>query len=224
MGARMGDARSEIVALLAASLAVVGCGGSIEVVTTCPGSGGTCDASPFDDASLDSTEDAGANGLDAVTPPPPALDGPAVPVDASGAVLLCGTTPCDLRTSTCCVTLAATGTCIPQGQTCPAQTAAFSCQKASDCARPGEICCGDLMPPGGSLLAQTSCQTPASGGSCPALSPLGGAQLCTTSDECTNGMPCVSQTCTPAGTGLSVQAHVSLCGLQMLSFVTCVAN
>ena len=79
------------------------------------------------------------------------------------------------------------------------------------------------MPPGSSLLGQTSCQTP-TGGSCPPLSPLPTAQLCASSAECTNGMPCVSQTCTLMSSPQLPPAHVSLCGLQMPSFVTCVAH
>jgi len=75
------------------------------------------------------------------------------------------------------------------------------CASACDCSE-GQVCCADHIGFG----ASTSCQTIASGASCPDADAGAGAQFCQESSECTNGQPCLAQTC------LGVLVHA--CGVQ----------
>ena len=83
----------------------------------------------------------------------------------------------------------------------------FGCSQACDCPT-GQVCCGTEN----GAAATTSCQTVASGGSCPGGAM--GAQLCAVDSECANGAGCLAQTCT-AG------ANLNLCGLQSQSPFDC---
>jgi hypothetical protein len=165
-----------------------------------PGAGGV-GAAPFADASSSTTP--GAPDVDAS--PKTLAD---TPRDGGGSADLnapqaaahprCGTEPCDLTTSTCCVPADGSATaavCEPGAtSTCPKGSGAFHCQSESDCAG-GGLCCGVYDLSAGT--AQTQCQK----GSCQI------AQLCAADSECLNRQPCVEQTCQGS-------AVLRLCGVQ----------
>ncbi len=130
--------------------------------------------------------------------PPPPYDGGPQP---------CGSQPCDLKTSTCCLAqVPANSTCVSHGSQCPLLTAGFSCLAAIDCSSAGEVCCGVAS----AAAASTACQSVASGQACQpatnAAADMGSAQLCVSSAECTMGQQCIEQTCLQG-------SHLRLCGL-----------
>ncbi|MGO9833804.1 MAG: hypothetical protein ACLP1X_06285 [Polyangiaceae bacterium] len=148
------------------------------------------------------------------------------PQFTDGGTPLCNETPCDLQSNTCCVTQFITGSsCIEHSgsanQGCPANTAAFSCLQASDCTTAGQVCCGEADST--AQTAGTSCKTVAAGGSpCGASSSTAAyAQICTTTKECKNGMQCVAQVCAVVISGVTANAHLTMCGLQTQAPFNC---
>ncbi len=111
---------------------------------------------------------------------------------------------CDLRSSTCCLTLTLEGRCVANdgGAACTKSEVTVGCSNACDCPS-GQVCCGVEN----GIAATTSCQTVAPGGSCPAPSGSSAAQFCTQDAECVNGAGCIAQTCT-------LGANLNICGLQ----------
>jgi hypothetical protein len=123
---------------------------------------------------------------------------------------------CDLRANDCCFnptgfsggTVVGTWSCPPKSTGCSGVLAVtFGCTQACDCPT-GQVCCGTEN----GSTATTTCQTVASGGSCPGGAM--GAQLCTVSSECVNGEACIPQSCADG-------ANLSLCGLQSQSPFDC---
>lgn len=128
--------------------------------------------------------------VDAVVDAP----GPELPPSTPGT-LLCGTEACDVKTQTCCVSLAVGSVgarCIAVGTACTG--AALVCDEPADC--PGAVCCFGVQAGGdtgglgiGSQCAARSacngfgrfvvCRTNADcGGSMPACCSVGGVPLC----------------------------------------------
>lgn len=117
--------------------------------------------------------------------------GPDLPPPTPGR-LVCGPETCDVKTQTCCVSLAVGSVgarCVPVGTTCPG--AALVCDEPADC--PGAVCCFGLQTTGGvGLGSQCSaraacsglgrfvvCRTNADcGGTSPACCSVGGVPLC----------------------------------------------
>ena len=130
----------------------------------------------------------------------------------------CGTTPCDLRTHTCCVTFSLQARCLAGANAkCASNEASIHCQQACECSG-GQVCCGVMNKIVG--VVQSVCQSVPSGGLCvpnPQTVSQASAQLCTETAECQNGQPCVSQTCIYG-------ANVKVCGLQSQAPFNCVAN
>jgi hypothetical protein len=130
---------------------------------------------------------------------------------------LCGSLPCDLRTSVCCVNTSFQARCVSLSQgTCDSDEASVHCATACDCTG-GQVCCGvdNLIVD----VVQSQCQTVQSGGHCVpvmATSTQASVQLCKVDSECKNNQPCTLQTC------YSVQ--VNLCGLQSAYPYNCTAD
>ena len=129
--------------------------------------------------------------------------------DGGYVVRNCGSTPCNLRSKTCC--LPADGGldasyCVGGNTTaCGTNTATYHCLSAPDCPTSGNVCCGtyDLS----ASTATTVCQQ----SDCP------GVQFCTVDSECRGNVKCVSQSCL----GVS---PLYLCGLQSQAPYSCKAN
>ncbi len=124
-------------------------------------------------------------------------------------VPVCGTSPCDLRSKTCCLPNDDGGPgaayCLNGNSvSCGANVATFHCGGVDDCPS-GDVCCGDYDLK--ALTAETVCQKP----SC-AL-----AQFCRTSAECPSGVQCLAQSC-------ALGANVHLCGLKSGPPYNCVAQ
>ena len=132
----------------------------------------------------------------------------------------CGSTNCDVRSNTCCITLSTspTGRCV-SGTTssCNSSEATFHCRYSCDCPA-GQSCCGTLNPSNLLSGGDATCQTVAPGGSCTPPPGLASAQLCLQDEECQNGAKCIYQSCTIFG------ANFHLCGLQSQSPYNCKAN
>ncbi len=175
------------------------------------GSSSGADSSSGDGSSSDSGDDAGLElGDDSYVPP------------------TCnGTDPCDLRRNTCCLAnggmAGLIGTCTPgtsqsccvPGQACTQAT--VHCLQALECGGT-KSCCGDILVLLGQV--QAACTEVPEGGSCPFIPANNtqiGVQLCKTDAECTNGQPCVLQTC-------MFGAMLSMCGVQSGDPLNCVAN
>jgi hypothetical protein len=47
------------------------------------------------------------------------------------------------------------------------------------------------------------------------------AQICTATKECKNGMQCISQVCAVVISGVTAQAHLTMCGLQTQAPFNC---
>jgi hypothetical protein len=128
--------------------------------------------------------------------------------DGGYVVRKCGSTPCDLRSNTCC--LPADGGlnasyCVSGVSTsCGTDQATYHCLESDDCPTSGDLCCGtyDLA----TLTAATVCQ---SGGSCASV------QFCGSDSEC-SGTSCIAQSCS----GVS---PLHLCGLQTEAPYKCTA-
>ena len=128
-----------------------------------------------------------------------------------------GTTTCDVRSNTCCVTLSTlAANCVPGANaSCTSGQAPSHCRYSCDCPN-GQSCCGeiDTSPLGGA----TVCQTLANGASCVAPGPnWAAAQLCEQDIECKNGQKCIAQTCV-------LNAKFNLCGLQNQPPYNCTAD
>jgi hypothetical protein len=138
-----------------------------------------------------------------------------------GSVHYCGSTPCDLKSNTCCVSDVLIGMCVPHGQSCPANNAAFNCLGEADCTTAGQVCCGraDSV----AETAETLCATPLSGGSpCNNGASDVSAQICESTAECQNGLPCIAQTCNVSSSLPAV--HLAMCGLQSAAPFNCTAD
>jgi hypothetical protein len=116
--------------------------------------------------------------------------------------------PCDLRSNTCCVTVALAERCIPgAGAKCNNNEATIHCSQACDCSG-GDVCCGVANTLVGAV--QTVCQSIPDGGLCnpnPQTNTQASAQFCKTDGECKNGQACIAQTC-------EFGAMFNICGLQ----------
>ncbi|HLK37472.1 MAG TPA: hypothetical protein VKU41_12020 [Polyangiaceae bacterium] len=128
---------------------------------------------------------------------------------------MCGTTPCDLRSNTCCVSLSLQTQCIKGANaTCPSNQATLHCSQACDCPS-GTVCCGVENTIQG--VVQTVCQNVPDGGFCsphPQTSTQASGQLCKVSSECKNGEGCIYQSCVYG-------AMLYVCGLQSQSPFNC---
>ena len=121
----------------------------------------------------------------------------------------CGSAVCDLRSNTCCVTLAGAARCVPGANAkCMSNEVTGHCQYICDCATPGTVCCAV-----GNTVTQTlatECQAVPKGGHCspyPQTSTTASAQLCALSAECRNSEQCLKQTCI-------YNTTLYICGLQ----------
>jgi hypothetical protein len=129
--------------------------------------------------------------------------------DGGYVVRNCGSTPCDLRSKTCCLPVDGgldASYCVGGSMTaCGTNTATYHCLSAPDCPMSGNVCCGvyDLN----ALTATTLCQQ----------SNCSGVQFCTVDSECRGNVKCVSQSCL----GVS---PLYLCGLQSQAPYSCKAN
>ena len=138
------------------------------------------------------------------------------------APVCAGTTTCDLRTNTCCVTeaITPTGRCVPDGDggdagQCNSNEQPFHCLYSCDCPA-GQSCCGELNT--SNLTGTAVCQTVASGGSCAVTTGYQAtAQLCEQTEECQNGKTCIAQTCI-------FNSHFKFCGLQSQAPYLCTAD
>jgi hypothetical protein len=126
---------------------------------------------------------------------------------ADYAVPMCGTSPCDYRTSTCCVDVQAHTRCIPGNKSrCNANEASIHCLQSCECGG-GQVCCGVLNTILGEVTAE--CQSIPDGGLCNPHPPTNtqiSEQLCGSDPECTAGQGCILQTCEYGVT-------VKICGL-----------
>jgi hypothetical protein len=196
--------------------AMTGGGGALVDSNPFGGSSGSAETSTSDDGpsealSSSSGSDSGDGGEDV------AFDGPAI--CANYVAPMCGSTPCDLRSNTCCVTpFPLSARCIPGANTaCMNTEATFHCQYSCECPT-GQVCCGIIDTLVG--FGTASCQTVPAGGFCPPhpnTVSQAAAQLCKDSSECANGQPCISQTCI-------YSAMFQFCGLQSQSPYNCMAN
>ena len=122
----------------------------------------------------------------------PADSGPQLPPSTPGT-LACGAESCDVKTQSCCVSLAvgAVGArCVALGAACPG--AALDCDEPADCV--GAVCCFGLQVGGAGVALGSRCGPRAScgglgrfvvcransdcGGSTPACCTVGGVPLC----------------------------------------------
>jgi hypothetical protein len=163
------------------------------------GVGPSSGSSTAPDATMPSGDDGGVDS---------SSDAPTFNVCPNYQPLHCGT-PCDLRSQTCCATLAPVFTCVDGTNTaCGTNQASIHCQNSCDCPS-GQSCCGMI-----NTLVQaveSVCQPVLDGGKCqPAeqTNTQASAQLCTVTSECKDGSDCIKQTCYGGLVTLSV------CGLQ----------
>jgi hypothetical protein len=127
--------------------------------------------------------------------------------DGGYVVRKCGSTPCDLRSNTCCLPadggLNASYCVSGVNTTCGTDQATYHCLESDDCPTSGDLCCGtyDLA----TLTAATVCQS----GACSSV------QFCGSDSEC-QGASCIAQSCS----GIS---PLHLCGLQKEAPYKCTA-
>lgn len=142
---------------------------------------------------------------------------PAANTCVNYAVPLCGADPCDLRTSTCCVSLSLQTRCLKKPMQCdPMMEASLHCLQACECPG-GQVCCGVANTIIGAVTSE--CQSIPDGGLCnphPQTNTQSSEQLCGTDAECTSGQGCIKQTCEY---GVTLQ----ICGLQSQDPFDCVA-
>ncbi len=123
----------------------------------------------------------------------------------------CGTTPCDLRSNTCCSTVTLQTRCIQGANAaCDSDEGTLHCWEACECSG-GKVCCAVSNTIVGAV--QTECQAVAEGSHCvpyPSSTTMASVQFCEVDSECKNGQPCVPQTCTYDG----ISARLYICGLQ----------
>jgi hypothetical protein len=110
-------------------------------------------------------------------------------------VVTCNMAPCAVPANFCCGVQGGAEMCDPAGTMCTG--ASISCDESGDCMS-GSICC---MVATSISSADISCQM---GTSC--MGGLFSIQVCKTSAECANGMPCVPQTCMFGGATLTLEA------------------
>jgi hypothetical protein len=182
-----------------------------------PGDDSTSDSgsSSGDDSAADSSSgngpsDGGSDADSSSSSPPNACVNYVAP--------MCGTTPCDLRSNTCCISLTLETRCIAGvSASCKSTEAAVHCLQACECPDNG-VCCGvDNTLVG---FVESECQAVPAGGLCnphPQTATQASEQLCKTDAECTNGQGCISQTCIDG-------AMLNICGLQSQDPFDCVAN
>jgi hypothetical protein len=151
--------------------------------------GSAYDSSSSDGSSLDGPDGNGTTCVDYVTP-------------------LCGTSPCDYRYNTCCVSITYQARCIPNTMQCdPKMEASIHCLQACECTG-GRVCCGVANTILGVVTSE--CQSIPDGGLCnphPQTNTQSSEQLCGTDAECKAGQGCIKQTCEYGVT-------LSMCGLQ----------
>jgi hypothetical protein len=93
----------------------------------------------------------------------------------SGPLIKCGTNTCKAG-EFCCIGIAGSQ-CLTAAQTCPSGVA-LKCNGTSSCAT-GQVCCATIAGlAGGSAECKSACEGMTS------------AQVCETTAECKNGMPC----------------------------------
>ncbi len=195
----------------------------IGVVAAC---GSKTPTSPGDDDSGPSENDSGGAGSSSGSSGGGSPDSGGTTHADSGLTpdnVLCPTTNCNLnRSQTCCIkpAIPAVFTCVDSPTACPANTAHFSCQQATDCDT-GSLCCGTANT--GTAMAGATCQT-----TCPTTnsSSMGQAQFCKTDSECKDqtssaNQHCIAQACVLGTPPLTVTANFSLCGLQMGGAFNC---
>ncbi len=160
-------------------------------------SSGSGSGSGSDDGSA---TDAGPSDANPDAPPPGTCVNYVAP--------MCGVTPCDLRTSVCCVMLDLETRCLPNTMACdPMKEASVHCLQACECPN-SEVCCGVANTVLGVVTSE--CQAVPDGGLCnphPQTNTQASEQLGTTDAECTTGASCLKQTC-------EFGAVLNLCGLQ----------
>jgi hypothetical protein len=131
---------------------------------------------------------------------------------------MCGTTPCDLRANTCCISLTLTTRCIAGANAnCNSNEASIHCLQACECGG-GKSCCGVENTLVGFVTSQ--CQNVPAGGYCsphPQTTTQASAQLCTLDAECRDGSKCINQTCIYG-------ANLNICGVQSQDPFDCAAN
>jgi hypothetical protein len=161
-----------------------------------------------------SESDGSDDGSDAAAPAPNCPNYVAPPCGGPN-----DTSPCDLRSNTCCITLTLQERCIPGAAAkCNSNEAAIHCANACDCSG-GNVCCGVANVLVGAV--QTVCQSIPDGGLCnphPATNTQASAQLCNVNaamPECKNGQNCIAQTC-------EYGANLSICGLQSQDPFDCI--
>lgn len=129
---------------------------------------------------------------DAAADCPPADAGPDLP-PATPGTLPCGAESCDVKTQSCCVSLAVGSVgarCVPLGAACPG--AALDCDEPADC--PGAVCCFGLQVGGAGVAVGSRCGPRAGcngvarfvvcranadcGGTTPACCTVGGVPIC----------------------------------------------
>jgi hypothetical protein len=181
------------------------------------GSSGAMIVNPFGDTSSSSSSGSSSG---TVSPPDSgsddasnggSLDGPVDepnPLCDGYVPAMCGVTPCDLRSNTCCVDLSLNTRCAPgHSSACHSNEVTIQCLQACECAG-GQVCCGVEDTIQG--VVQSKCQTVADGDLCkphPQTTTQASAQLCKVTSECKNGQDCITQTCI-------YNATLSVCGLQ----------
>ncbi|MGH7269911.1 MAG: hypothetical protein ACREJ3_05720 [Polyangiaceae bacterium] len=128
---------------------------------------------------------------------------------------MCGTTPCDLRSNTCCVQFSLAARCIAgKNAQCASNEVTVHCLQACECGG-GESCCGVENTLLG--VVTSTCQNVPSGANCqpyPQTNTQAAAQLCQMTSECQNGQPCTAQTCIYG-------AMLKICGLQSQAPFNC---
>jgi hypothetical protein len=169
-------------------------------------SGSSSGTSSGSHAMPDSGMEGGSSGsmaADAAPPPPGICD--------DYVVTNCGTSPCDLRSNTCCVTLAFATRCLKgTNAKCNTNEATLHCSNGCECTG-GTSCCGVSNTIAGAI--QSECQNVPNGGNCqpyPSTTTMASAQFCKADSQCKNGQGCITQTCTYSG----VSATFDICGLQ----------
>jgi len=194
-------------ALLGVLLAMAGCGGRASPLGT--NDGGLLDGAYLvDDAGNIMYDDAGnpipvpqdAAFPDAALPDDASLpleDG-ASPQQDSGATpgtLECGSTTCTVGSQQCCITGAATATCIDASAQC--QGLPVTCDGPEDCPAETPICCARLGGGGRGIRCVASCNA---------------TQLCNVDSDCPSGERCCGQ-----GTLLGMSATWCIPGSQCLN-------
>lgn len=129
--------------------------------------------------------DAGAEAAPTADAGGTTCDAPDGGLPCDPGIVRCGAESCATPGEACCISQsggAPSATCQPKGATCNDPIVELGCDETGDCAA-GEICCSSMSPSGAPKVA------------CAASCGTYGMQVCRSSSECTNGEPCVVQTC-----------------------------